>query len=255
MNDRAVHSCIYEGTVRHRRFAVRPHAFDYKVFMMLVDVAEVEAVTRRSWLWSFNRPNLASFRDSDFLATYSGALKQKADAALQAAGRPLADKVYLLANWRYFGYIINPISCFYCYNNRGELETLIVEVTNTPWKERQVYVLPCAAGQKIQQLEFAKAMHVSPFFGMDMSYRLRCNEPLEQLSLHLENWQQGDKVFDATLALARKPVSGGTLALSLLRYPLMTLQVFAGIHWQALKLYLKKVPVFTHPAKAMKGRG
>ena len=90
---------------------------------------------------------------------------------------------------------------------------------------------------------------------MDMRYRLRCNEPLAQLSLHLENLQGNDKMFDATLVLARKPVTGGTLALSLLRYPLMTAKVFWAIHWEALKLFVKKVPVFMHPAKAIKGRG
>lgn len=245
-----IESGIYQGSVRHRRFSVAHHAFAYKVFMILVDIDNIQAVTRRSWLWSLNKPNIASFYESDFLVQYDGSLREKANAVLENAGvkQPPA-KIFLLSNWRYFGYIINPISCYYCYNENNKLENMILEVTNTPWKERKVYVLPCETAQKFQYIQFAKELHVSPFFAMDMIYHLHASEPVAKLALHLENHQDNNKVFDATLTLDKQDISGAHLLLGLIRYPLMTLTVFMAIHWQALKLFLKKVPVQLHPEK------
>lgn len=251
-------SCLYEGTIRHRRLAVRPHDFSYRVFMVLVDIDRAVEFTRRSWLWSFNRPNLASLQERDFLAHYPGTLREKVAAAITEADLAIPKgKIFLLANWRYFGYIINPISCFYCLDESGEMETLVVEVTNTPWKERRVYVLPCKKGVALQQLAFDKTMHVSPFFGMNHTYHLRCNLPRERHNIHLENHEHGDdwqekKVFDATLVLHRIPATGSIQTKTLLRFPLMTARIFWAIYWQALKIFLKKVPVFTHPDKSNK---
>jgi hypothetical protein len=184
------------------------------------------------------------------LTQYAGSLREKVDSALADSGRrPSKGKVFLLSNWRYFFYTINPISCFYCYNEKNELENIILEVTNTPWKERKVYVLDCDVSQTYQHINFEKDLHVSPFFSLDMLYKLHCNEPVDFHSLHLENYEDKEKVFDATLNLKRYPVSCGGLSTILVTYPMLTIKIFLGIYWQALKLFLRKVPMHLHPKK------
>lgn len=243
-------SGIYSGRVSHRRLSVRYHAFSYRVFMVLADIDRLPEFVSRSCWWSLDRFNLASFRQTDFLPAYSGSLRQKVSTALQQAGfAPNDGAVFMLANWRYFGFLINPISCFYCYNADHQLQYMILEVTNTPWGERQLYVLNDSDQDEQGQLTFAKTMHVSPFYPMDMQYRLNSCAPGESLRLHLDLYRQQDKMFDATLSLQRQEPTRAVLTRVLLMYPLMTLKVAVAIYWQAAKLYLKGVVVHPHPAK------
>ena len=124
---------------------------------------------------------------------------------------------------------------------------LVLEVTNTPWGQNQVYVLPGDPSKKIQRINFQKEMHVSPFYEMDMTYKLRCHKPDNKLSMQLENHQNNEKQFDATLTLEKEALTGKNLNSILWRYPAMTMKVFAGIYWQALKLWVKGVPFISNP--------
>ena len=172
-------------------------------------------------------------------------------------GRRPRGNIFLLTHLRYFGYVFNPISVYYCYDGNGNLTDLVLEVTNTPWGERHWYVLPdstnCAADPRRRRHDMTKAMHVSPFMPMNMSYRLRANVPDQRLSLGLCNWGGGRAVFRADLALERRPFNPATLNLMLVKFPFLTLRVTMAIHWQALRLWLKKTPLFTHPSKQVAG--
>ena len=217
-----MHSAIYRGWLRHRRFAPRRHAFRYALFMVYLDLAELDEAFRGRWLWRA----FARFRREDHLGDHAVPLDQAVrDLVERESGRRPAGPIRLLTHLRYFGYVFNPVSFYYCFGPDGErVEAVVAEVTNTPWGERCCYVL----GPR--RTTTPKAMHVSPFMPMDLSYDWRFTAPLERLAAHMALERHGERVFDATLALKRAPLSSRAL----LAFPLMTLQVVAAIHWEAL---------------------
>lgn len=247
-----LHSALYTGWVRHRRLAPRAHAFSYRLFLLWLDLDEVERVFAGRWFWSARGPNLAWWRRADHLGDPAQPLAEavRDEVARQSGVRP-AGPIRLLTHPRYFGFGFNPVSLFYCYAADGEtLEAIVAEVTNTPWRERHAYVLAMTANlgtPKKPAFRQAKTFHVSPFLPMDLEYVWRLTRPGANLLLHMEDLEQGSKVFDATLNLHRQALSGANLARALLRFPFMTGQVMLGIYWQALRLWLKGMPVFDHP--------
>jgi DUF1365 family protein len=238
--------------VRHRRFGPTENTFRYSVFMTLLDLAELDEVFRGRWFWSAHRPALAWFRREDHLGDPAVPLDTTVRDLVEAeTGRRPAGPIRLLTNLRFFGYVINPISVYYCFDEADQqLDTVVLEVHNTPWGEIHPYVLgapePDARGAALAY-HFTKAMHVSPFMDMDMEYRCRITPPGKQIVLHLENWQDGNCLFDATMTLARREMDGNALAAALFRHPFMTWKVAAGIYFQALRLWLKGTPFFPHP--------
>ena len=159
----------------------------------------------------------------------------------------------LLTHLRYFGYCFNPVSFYYCFDSEDHhVESIVAEVNNTPWGERHVYVL--SAGQQHdgvtgRNLALRKRFHVSPFMPMDIDYDWRFSEPADTLSVHMKNDRAGRHLFDATLRLERRPISAKNLASILLRFPVMTLGVVAAIYFEALRLWLKRTPLFDHPVQ------
>lgn len=248
-------SCIYEGTIRHRRFFPVVNAFRYRLFMVYLDLAEVEQVFALHPLWSCTRPNIAWFRRRDHFGDPCIPLDQAVRDLVQSrTGRRPSGPVRLLCHMRYFGHCFNPASFFYCWDPADtRVETIIVEIHNTPWGEVHTYVLdrarnehPVAAWHRHRM---AKEFHVSPFIDMDIRYDWRFREPGNDLNVHMIDTQNGARIFDASLALRRTQMTTGSLTRVLVQYPLMTVKVVAMIYWQALRLKRKGAPVFTHPTK------
>ena len=246
-------SAIYEGRVRHRRHAPRAHAFEYRMAQLYLDLDEVGQVFRDHWLWSLERPNFAVFRRADFLGDPQQSLADAVrDRVERATGERPAGPVRLRAHLRYAGFSFNPVSFYYCHGADGMLHSIVAEITNTPWKERYAYVLPRAdAAEHGRALHwgFAKAFHVSPFLPLERRYAWSFTAPGDDLRVHMDVYDGERREFDATLALKRRPLDGRGLARVLWRYPLMTTQVIAGIHWQALRLWLKRTRVYEHPSR------
>jgi DUF1365 family protein len=247
-------SCIYEGRVRHRRFTPVEHAFDYRLFMMYLDLDEAPELFRRRWFWSVGRRTLAWLKREDHLGAPERPLSDTVrDLVAERTGRRPTGPIRLLTHLRYFGYCFNPVSFYYCFDEADErVETIVAEVNNTPWGEQHCYVLhgeePLGEAG-IVRYGASKEMHVSPFMPMDIDYDWRFTTPRDALSVHMQNLRDDAKIFDATLALERTEITGASLARVLITYPWMTAKVMVAIHWQALKLWLKRVPFFIHPDK------
>jgi DUF1365 family protein len=250
-----MNSAIYFGQVRHRRRRPIEHAFSYRMFMLYLDLAELPRVFEGRWLWSTRRAALARFRRGDHFGDPARPLEACVrDLVERETGTRPMGPIRLLTHLRYFGYVFNPVSFYYCFDeNDTRVETIVAEVTNTPWGERHCYVLPQALNVgcgDVSRFRPRKVMHVSPFMEMDVAYDWRFGAPGDQLSVHMENARAGRKIFDATLLLQREEIRAGTLARALGLYPLMTLKVIAAIHWQALQLWLKGAPVHDHPVQS-----
>lgn len=259
-NPNSLNSAIYSGQVRHRRFSPKPHNFVYQVFMVYLDLQELDAVFAQSRWWSREKFNIAQFKRSDFFDKKpEGSLYDAiADWLERENGRRPDGPIRMLANLRYFGFIINPITCYYCFDKRGQvLQTIVLEVTNTPWGERCQYILNVADStkasttQKSQQAKqaigFDKKMHVSPFQPMNLEYYWVGKTPDKDLLVHIDVQQDKESVFDATMTLKRQSMCKNTMNSVLWRYPLMTTKVVIGIYWEAVKLFVKRIPFHSVP--------
>jgi uncharacterized protein len=265
-----VRSAVYEGVVTHRRFAPVAHEFRYRIAMPYVDLDEVDELCSRHPLWSARGPNAVWFRRADFLAGTAvtddanvpdpgGSLGTAVRDLVEAHGgvRPQGP-IAMLAHLRTWGWLFNPITLYFCFDAGGEqVDALVAEVTNTPWHERHAYVLGPIPGPALGEHRFPKALHVSPFMGMDQEYVLECDapghRPGDRLVVRLASIESGERVFEATLALRRREATRRELGRLLWSYPLMTLRVSAAIQRQAFHLWRKGVPFHPHPSHSAAG--
>jgi DUF1365 family protein len=233
-------SCLYAGTVMHRRIKPRPHKLNYRVFWTLLDLDELAQINRTLRLFSLERFNLFGFYNADHGDGSRQPLRAQVEQHLAAANMNLeGGAVRLLCMPRMLGFVFNPISVYYCYHRDGALMALLYEVHNT-FGQRHSYLIP-VGDQKGGPLEqrCLKAFYVSPFMDMDMSYVFRAQPPTDRIALIIEGSDAEGAVLVASLAGNRKALSDGALLNAFISFPLLTLKVVAGIHWEALKLWIK----------------
>lgn len=239
-----MNSVIYQGNVRHRRYAVKPHDFNYGMFLLALDLDELVDDFGFGRLLAVEKRAVMSFRHQDYLGGKGKLTRQRVwDKVAELDGEVLGGKVVLLGQLRCFGFYFSPVNFYYCHDQAGELRYLLAEVSNTPWKERHCYLIDAQDKTAVE-----KVFHVSPFMNEDMDYHWRFTPLNPRLYLNIENRKQ-DKVFDATLIMDQQALTRSNLIKNLLRIPAMTITTVIGIHWQAVRLWLKGVPYIPYVKK------
>jgi DUF1365 family protein len=237
----------------HRRLRPRAHQLNYRVFWLLLDLAEIDGLDQRLRLFSRNRFNLLSFFDRDHGDGSGAALRPQIEAFLRRAGIDIGDgPIRLLTMPRVLGYVFNPISLDYCHDADGRLAAMVYEVTST-FGVRHAYVIPVPEADQESGLirqGAAKALYVSPFMGMEMDYAFRGHTPAGRLDLAIDGRDAEGLLITAVMSGERRPLQDQELRTAALAFPLMTLKVMAAIHWEALKLWLKGVRPTRQPPAA-----
>lgn len=243
-------SCIYEGAIRHRRLEPR-REFTHRLALAYLDLEELPRLLGGGLV--SRRPGVVRFRRRDYLGDPAMPLDRAVrELVRERTGERPAGPIRVLTQPRSFGHCFNPVSFYYCFDPGGErVQALVAEVTNTPWGERHAYVLEAGrATGKMMSAQFEKAMHVSPFMGMDHRYDVRASTPGRTLSVHIGSSRAGTTVFDATLSLRRRELTRASMARTTVRYPFATVRVLALIYAHALGLKLAGAPVHPHPKEA-----
>ncbi|WP_111641741.1 DUF1365 domain-containing protein [Marinimicrobium alkaliphilum] len=243
-----MHSAIYQGQVRHRRFVPRAHAFTYSSTLFYLDLEELPALFDGTFGWSCNQRNLGWFRRADYLGPTTLPLIDAVRTEVRRQRGSCPDgPVRLLTNLRLWGTCFNPVSLYYCFEQGAEFPSVVLaQVNNTPWLERHCYALPCDPANGKVRTGFVKQFHVSPFNPMDMHYQWMSTAPGETLAVHMENHKDDQCHMDATLTLTRRPWSAAALRRILWLHPWQSLKIPVAIYWEALRLIVKRVPIYDH---------
>lgn len=244
-----MNTCLYQGEVVHRRIGEVEHTFRKRLYMVLIDLDEVDEALKAGHAWGAERAALTSFHRADHFGPADVPLPDAVRGLVaQRLGHAATGPIRLLTLFRSFGVGFNPVSFFYCYDAAGrELEAVVAEVSSTPWGERHCYVLSPKAADPSGDVHVPKNLHVSPFMGMAQRYRFQVGVPGEKLAVRIENREDDRLVFDATLAMRRRPWTARERRRVLLRHPAMSLEVIASIYLQAARLWSKRAPFHPHP--------
>jgi uncharacterized protein len=242
-------TCLYFGEIMHHRFRPAAHRFVYRVFSILLDLDAVPALAARSRVFSHNRFNLFSFHDRDHGARDGSPVRPWVEGQLRAAGiRCDAAKIFVLCFPRLFGYVFNPLTIYWCYEAGGVLSAIVYEVKNT-FGEQHAYALPARArGGAVRQWA-DKEFYVSPFLEMAARYDFRLRDPEQNLSIAIHESDAQGKLLVATHVARRQAWSDAALLRAFVMFPLMTLKIVAGIHWEALHLWRKGVTLVARRAR------
>lgn len=264
-----MNSCLYECDVFHRRLRPKSHEFRYRVFYFYLDLDELDAVERRLRLFSVNRPNVHSLRDADhFQYDREGsgrpappeqkprAIADNVREFLQRSGCPLqGGSIRMLCFPRMFGYVFNPITIYFCFLDDGAPHAAVVEVGNT-FRELKPFLVPLSAdGSCDFELRCAKEYYVSPFSPVDLEFHFRFHLPDRNLRIFIDDYDPEGRTLVSTLTGDRLELTPGNLLRLTAKFPLLTLRVIFLIHWQALVLWLKRLPFFWKESGVDRQRG
>ncbi|MDX2225178.1 MAG: DUF1365 domain-containing protein [Rhodospirillaceae bacterium] len=241
-------SCFYAGTVMHRRVRPRKHRLSYRVFSMLLDLDELPRLDREVSGFGHNRWRPISFFDRDHGPGEAAPLKAWVERQLAAAGIDAdGGPIRLLCYPRIFGYAFNPLSVYFCYRRSGELSAILYQVNNT-FHQRHSYLIPVAdPGAEVIRQSCGKNLYVSPFIEMAMTYHFRVRPPGETVAMAINETDCDGALLFASFSGTRIALSAQALRRLVASFPLLTLKVIGGIHWEALKLWLKGVPLVRRP--------
>jgi uncharacterized protein len=241
-------SALYFGTVTHHRLRPVRHELGYRVFSLLLDLDELPHLARRLKLLSHNRFNLFAFYDRDHGTRRAENLRPYVESQLARAGISLhGGAIRLLSFPRMLGYVFNPLSIYYCHGADGALRAILYEVSNT-FHEHHSYLIPVTGSEPVVQQSCGKEFYVSPFMEMACRYEFRLNAPGETIAVYIRQSDRDGPILHASLAGTRAELSDRALARAFFSYPLMTMKVIGGIHWEALRLWRKGMAVLPHPA-------
>jgi DUF1365 family protein len=237
-----MNSCLYECTVMHRRLAPKKHEFVYRIFLFLFDLDELAEIERRVPFFSVNTPNLYSLCDEDYFQFHSRGIRQNLETFLATQNLPLRPaRIQLLTLPRLLGYTFNPVSVFFCFDENDRPLNSVIQVGNT-FGELKPYVVPCDPAGPGFHVRVPKNYYVSPFSELDLEFDFRFDPPGQRLRLAIDDYLGGERVLVSTVTGAREELTAANLARFSIRYPLVTLKVIFLIHWEALRLWLKKIP-------------
>ncbi len=242
-------SCFYEGHVIHTRFAPKAHCFKYHFFWSAISLDEIKEVFAKHKLWSVDAWNICSFNRKDHIGNPNLPLDQCVKDLIQnSTGYRPNGTIQLITHLGYLGFRFNPVSFYVLRNETKKIEFIVAEINNTPWGEQFCYIID-ARNQSADSIkaEMKKVFHISPFFSMNIDYKWSFSFLANQLNIQMENWENDEKVFQVVVQVEQQELNTRSMTKFLFKYPLMTCQVIGGIYWQALRLWLKKIPVYTHP--------
>ena len=236
-----INSSIYNGSVIHKRFKPKKHFFKYKVFSLFLDLSELKELNNKLNFFSLNKFNLISFYEKDHGERDGSSILDWVKNNLRS-NNIITDniKVKLLCYPRILGYVFNPLSIFFVYDNDENLISILYEVKNT-FGEQHTYVFKIEGENKLIQNNCSKKFHVSPFIEMDCNYFFRILNPGDKLSVIIDQYDQEGKILFASQDGVRSDLTNKNLMNSYLKHPLMTFKIISAIHFEAFKLWIKGI--------------
>ena len=232
-----MNSCIYNGEVTHKRFKPVKHFLKYKTFSLLIDLDEIIQLDSKISIFSHNRFNIFSFYDEDHGERDGSNLKKWVLANIKKFNiQGKINKIKILCYPRIFGYVFNPLSILYCYED-DKLKAIFYEVKNT-FNEQHTYIFKIKNNEEIIQ-KCKKKFYVSPFMDMETYYNFKLLNPKDKLSIFIKQTDGEETVLTATQTGEKREFSFNQLLINFFKYPLMTIKIISSIHYEAFFLWKK----------------